>query len=285
MTHERSARVIGNIAEADAFASRIEKLRAKHNITETIELEEETETKSFDVVFGAESPLFKPKRILWEELLFHAICNFHECRAVFYRSTNLKFMYGEKDARDKCREDYLYLFEIAGKECAHFIESAKTIGEIDTREWKQSFLLGFAKGIEDRLYTIFFTREYVNRKKSETAAANTFKQLIESETPETALAISEKTVHRPPSEKQQKIEENLNNLKSSPTSITHVEGIPYRAGMQIAEACELSAQLALTEKNAHEEYRTARPQFFGIFSQIFATSTNSTKVVQPNFFE
>ena len=174
MLHERSARLVGNAAEADRFAEIIARLRERHNVTEEIPLDDASDQASAFNRFGGE-PVFKPdskmfrrKRIVWQEAMFHIICTFFDCRAVVFRGSNLKVVVGEKPERERVIRSYLHLHECAESEAAEYLADFKGEPSADNRVRKSSFLHGFAYAVSERLAACLNAREEIEQIAEET---------------------------------------------------------------------------------------------------------------------
>lgn len=251
MLHERSARVIESLAEAERFAERIKILREKHSITQEIVLDEEDEFGALDdfdgeFVFPPDSPLFKRKRIIWEEQLFNYVTDYFGCRSVYYKNCNLKAVVGEKATREKVIKSYLYLHETALKLMEDFTKEVESNYENFSGEIKRfaraSFQHGFVNGIFDRLSN--FKRLEMELKKWQKHLGGEVTAQIEQ-----GLIKSEKIVS---TKKREKIEEDLSQIPvmKAPSEI-NIDENAFLIGMQKGHECELPDEIA---KPAIENY-------------------------------
>lgn len=254
MAHERSARTIGNIAEADLYADKIAELRAKHNITQEIRLDAETEARAFDdydgeQVFTADSKLFQKRRVAWEETLFAALCNYFDCRPVVFLHHNLKIVVGERDNRAKVIESYLHCTAKAIESYDEFIlPERKRLTLKAKRLLRKSFLLGFNFGVISRLekYTAVLKRLSAFKENYDIEPQRTQSALVRRE----SIEISEKReeINRT----LDAIEENAAEVK--PKQI-EVDPVAFHIGMSSGASCSLTEAVELSAAQTSEDLR------------------------------
>ena len=248
MLHERSARAIGNDAEVDAFAAQVKFLREKHQIFEEIPLEDdfsELNDYNAELVFSPASPLFRRKRIFWQESVCGSIAQFFGCRSGVIPKTNLKFVIGNKTTRRRVIDSYLHQHEQAVKQASEFIageNSKQKQSPAEARLAKESFLLGFSFGLLQRLAQVKQAEEEIK----------TF-HLQRSNQPDISQALvkSERIVI---SEQRQRIDSHIDQDKKSPEpKIEKLDDEAFSAGIDAARCTALSEELALPEQKVSDE--------------------------------
>jgi hypothetical protein len=167
MNHEKSARQLGNIAEAEAFAAKAQHILLTHKLS----LEQTGEEHFSDDdpithrIVAAEEAELRPRksREEWTERLADAIARNFLCRLLLLRNSNTVVFVGRRTEREAAAATYLYLVNASLKFCEKEFRSwKKTVGHgcrtngraccaADSRRWKRSFLVGFAIGLDDRL--------------------------------------------------------------------------------------------------------------------------------------
>ena len=259
MLHERSARLIGNKEEADRYAEQIATLRTKHEITQEIVIDEEDYTRFDDydgeLVFGEDSPMFRRKRIVWEENLCAASALFFDCRSVSFKRSNIKVVIGEKTNRKKVIDSYLFLYELANKKSAEYLEARANTQDSFYGEHKRTarecFLLGFAWGIVNR---------FGKFKEMEQELRYYQKRLGGDQAEESGqgLVKSEKIVD---TKKRAQINEEVSNLKAAPKSqIKKVDETAGNAGVKFGLECELPEEIQTIAKEVLEQVDKLREQ-------------------------
>lgn len=153
LNHERSARTIGNVHEAEAFAAKIAELLFAHKLSMSeveIEQEERSEPVSNERVDGLRAP--------WAGTLVMGVCEASFCRAL--SSSKGYIFIGRTTDRSTAISMYRYLAamgkSIADAEAitykrseAYLFESAFKPGIM--RTWMASFLKGYANAVYKRL--------------------------------------------------------------------------------------------------------------------------------------
>ncbi len=117
--HERSAREIGNLQEAEAFAVKIQALLTKHNLSlSEIDIEEAKASVGYsDENFAATKQ--------WHKFFAHNLAKLHGCEAVFSR--NRVQIAGTEFDRAVVAEIYQY-----------FVELGEHLSSLALREWKKT---------------------------------------------------------------------------------------------------------------------------------------------------
>lgn len=167
MNHEKSARQLGNISEAEAFAAKAQNILLTHKLT----LEHSSEESFTDDdpithrIVAAEEAELRPRksREEWTERLADAIARNFLCRLLLLPNSNTVVFVGRRTEREAAAAMYLYLLQASLRLCEKEFRSwKKTTGHscrisgraccaADSRRWKRSFLVGFAVGLDDRL--------------------------------------------------------------------------------------------------------------------------------------
>lgn len=185
IAHERSARQIGSIGEAEVFASKIQEWLTRHKLT-LEDVAAEAALLAGDEEIGSEQVTTRTKRrIFWQEDLASGIAKSNSCEIVIlshympgvsYRRTfpRRRFVYksryahsilfvGRKADREICRELFDYFTTLAlelAHQAAETNKSSAFYKRFDydpqwratrTKEFKQGFLAGFAGAINKRL--------------------------------------------------------------------------------------------------------------------------------------
>jgi hypothetical protein len=280
MLHERSARLIESYAEADRFAEQINALREKHSITQEIIIDEDdfSALDDFDgeFVFTPDSPMFKRKRVIWEEQLFTYAAGYFECRGLLYKRSNLKAVVGEKEAREKAVKSYLFLYEMAQKLLEEFTDEFND--DVDftgqtKRLARESFLHGFVSGIFERLS---------NFKEMELHLKDWQKHIggqIEEQSSQ-GLVKTDKIVS---SKKREKIEEAVNDLPIvEEPKPREVSGKAFYHGMKSGLECELNEEITKPAIENYEKFseiqEKIRRQQQSRYNIRFSYGYNSTSV-------
>lgn len=253
MAHERSARMIGNVGEADNFKQKIEELRAKHQITQEIKLDATSESEAFDdyggePVFPPTSKLFKKRRIFWEEALFFNLCVYFDCHPVVFKKNNLKIVIGEKDNRAKVGKTYLHLHAEASSGYADYIKPIRANYSLkEKRLMRKSFLIGFGYILQIRLESLQnVTNRLAQIENRHNIVPARFKE-------STALIKKESIVIK---EKREEINRELDQMDRTKTTEPKVEELDddaCMAGYQCGAECSLSDEIELAARQATED--------------------------------
>lgn len=173
IAHEKSARSIGNLQEAEAFAAKIQQLLDDHKLSMSeveFEAREESEPIAWQI-FDPTAEGFncaREHKIIWQIRLAQAISECNTCEVVVSNGSRLYFV-GRTSDREICRTFFSYLLDLAyhlsGLTMQHDREreAAKCIvygGEFRSwmRDYRRSWFLGFAQAICARLYDSHKTR-------------------------------------------------------------------------------------------------------------------------------
>lgn len=164
MNHEKSARRLGNIAEAEAFAAKVQKILLTHNLTLNSSGDHPADEPIAHRVVPAEEAELRPRksREEWTERLADAIARNFLCRLLLLPNSNTVVFVGRRTEREAAASMYLRLVHISQQLCEkefRFWKSAighacqisgQACCAADSRRWKRSFLVGFATGLDDR---------------------------------------------------------------------------------------------------------------------------------------
>jgi Protein of unknown function (DUF2786) len=168
---EQSARSIGSLAEAEAFASKVQELLSKHKLEMSeVELDEQEESDPIDwEEVRTDDAGFKTKRgrAAWQIRIASGLALANNVRLVCTRTNAVRFA-GRGSDREICKILFIYLLELA-KEMAttasknyrkdKLREVQNTYGGMDigprilnkyVREYKASWYSGFGSAVEKR---------------------------------------------------------------------------------------------------------------------------------------
>lgn len=117
VSHERSARDIGNIQEADAFAGKIQELLSKHKLgMSDVEFADREANEPIEWLYvdpqEAGYGRNKKGRVPWQIYLANSIADANTCRVVLAGGNRLYFV-GRTSDRELCKMFFLYLLELA----------------------------------------------------------------------------------------------------------------------------------------------------------------------------
>lgn len=159
--HADSAREIGNIAEAQAFAEMFERLLTRHKINmsdidfEKLDVDEPVENNYIDF---SKYPDFKVKRsaVQWQSVLAQIVAKAHYCDIVRWTGSNKFYIVGRRSDAEVAEYAIITLIRAAGKiarkEYGTFYR--KCISEDGhphrARGFHDAFLLGFVNRIDER---------------------------------------------------------------------------------------------------------------------------------------
>lgn len=168
---EQSARSIGSLAEAEAFASKVQELLSKHKLEMSeVELDEQEESDPIDwEEVRTDEAGFKTKRgrTAWQIRIAAGSALANNVKLVCTRTNTVRFA-GRGSDREICKILFIYLLELA-KEMAQTAsknyrrdklrEVQNTYGGMDigpailnkaVREYKTSWYSGFGSAVEKR---------------------------------------------------------------------------------------------------------------------------------------
>lgn len=187
LRHQESARQIGSIAEAEAFATRIQELLAKHKLemSDIQFVEQERAEPVGEVVVRPDDMgiKYERRRIEWQEDLAMAIAHANDCRTLISNHSNYAFFVGRKSDREICVALFRYflnlIVETAEKAASEAKDSERarlkarlswyTGADLrwHMRDFRESFASGMSTAIQRRLYE----RRREMEKEMKTAAA------------------------------------------------------------------------------------------------------------------
>jgi hypothetical protein len=169
--HEESAREIGNIEEAEAFATMLNRLLIKYRLSMSeVEFEEHrkedpitTQTLEWEE-FGGKN---QKKRCAWVEDLASFVCKAYACKMLVYHKSNKLCIVGHETNRQTCIYTIVVLRnaaeKIADREYRKFYYLAKLRKKIhEAKGFRSSFLAGFVTRIGQRLREEVETRHTKN---------------------------------------------------------------------------------------------------------------------------
>jgi len=117
VAHEKSARTVGSIAEAEAFAAKIQTLLAEHKLgMSDVEFaaREAEEPIAWQFVDPADAGFGRTKkgRVPWQIFLANNVAEANTCQVVLAGGNRLYFV-GRTSDRELCRVFFLYLLDLA----------------------------------------------------------------------------------------------------------------------------------------------------------------------------
>jgi len=168
IAHEKSARSIGNLKEAEAFADKIQQLLDEHKLSmsevefEAREESEPIEWEKFDPVTEG-FDCSRLRRIPWQIKLARGIARSNTCDIVIASNGSSIYFVGRTSDREICRSVFTSLLELGYRLSAlcmqyDYINEAVKCAEADgnfrawMRDYRRSWLLGFAQAVSARLY-------------------------------------------------------------------------------------------------------------------------------------
>lgn len=169
---ERSARDIGSLAEAEAFASKIQEFLSKFKLEMSeveLNLQEESDPIDWEYVSTDDAGFRTLKtNVYWQILLANGIAKANSCKMIrASRNSNVVFA-GRQSDRELCKILFLYLLELAKEMNDKAAKSYKreTLNNVQTlygsmdidpsklrrlqKEFKQSWYVGFAEAVSKR---------------------------------------------------------------------------------------------------------------------------------------
>lgn len=190
MRHEQSAREIGSLAEAEAFASKVQKLLTEHKL-EMSEIQfvqrEQDEPIGQEVVSATTIGVKRRnKRVEWQEVLAYSIARCNGCQLLITQVSNTVFFVGRTSDRQICAALYARFvrmaFDLAGKSAKENYDSQREKCKIRSvhyyysgavfahwmRAYRNSFCVGFSNSIQVRFVEQF--REAEKRKEESDGA-------------------------------------------------------------------------------------------------------------------
>ena len=172
IAHEESARSMGSLAEAEAFASRIAEMLTQHRLDRSeIDVKAETaEPIGQDRVTAEDIGAKRGARgvaIAWQVDLAYGVCSAIGCGLLWSTYDSAAIFCGVKDARDTAKALYIHLCKLGlglawtegQKEKPLIIRRVKSIwGEGSfghqsqaMKEWRASYISGFAIALNHKL--------------------------------------------------------------------------------------------------------------------------------------
>lgn len=167
---EQSARQIGNIAEAEAFATKIQEFLLNYQLSMSdIQIEYEAKNEEVDqeeihprdigqqLGFG---------NIAWQVILLKNIAVSNNCKNIVSRNSNVQYVVGMNTDRQIVITLYAYFVRLAQDICNSQFEAHKLTWEYPSQEstgkkrsytliWKKSWLEGFSYAVGARLYAAY----------------------------------------------------------------------------------------------------------------------------------
>jgi hypothetical protein len=154
IAHESSARTLGSIAEAEAFASKIQELLFRHNLTmaELSPGDDRTDNNTIGQDnLRAEDWGFERSRqsVMWRAQLANAVASSMMCKLLRVPSSDRLILIGTATNRAAASALIAHLMRLAADSADYAFRAYD--GPIHGKTWKTSYLLGFASAINSRL--------------------------------------------------------------------------------------------------------------------------------------
>lgn len=170
--HEKSARGIGNIHEAEAFASKIQELLTSHKLgMSDVDFEERDKSEPIEYESVRARDLHcrnKKHRTYWRVVLGTTIAQVNSCRLVGDHDNSVCYFVGRTSDRELAKMVYIYLVELCEDLCVKNAVAEKynqedkfneltdysgstTQFQVWMKKYKESWKIGFGKAIVSRL--------------------------------------------------------------------------------------------------------------------------------------
>lgn len=162
LAHADSARDLGNLEEAEAFAGKANRLLLEHKLTMSeVEMQAEDvddpfEVTNVDMADGSISHLKRGNRLSWLEDLAVAVANAHFCRLLVVRGTRRFRLVGRESDREIAEYLLRTLADAAIRQARRHTDKvcreAREAGLPAPKMPKASYLRGFVDAVSQRLY-------------------------------------------------------------------------------------------------------------------------------------
>lgn len=117
IAHEKSARSVGSLAEAEAFAAKIQELLLANKLgMDEIALDERERSEPIESLWVNPEDAGcrrRSKRVEWQERLAYAVARCNGCELLITPSSNVVFFVGRTSDREAAKALFLYLLELA----------------------------------------------------------------------------------------------------------------------------------------------------------------------------
>lgn len=225
LAHERSARTIGNVHEAEAFAAKIADLLFAHKLSMSeveIEQEERDEPVNQESVDGFRAP--------WAGVLAMGVCEASFCRVL--QSHNGYVFIGRLSDRTAAIAMYRYLAAMGKTLCdgelVRYMRSEEYIYDSSfrpgvARTWRVSFLRGYANALHNRLK--------IERRSLTANAQSSGTSLVYVNKSEAAV--------------DDYVKQTFEKLRNGSSSSSRVHNGAYAAGRTAGSSVALKSQAAL----------------------------------------
>jgi hypothetical protein len=180
IAHEQSERSIGNQTAAETFAEKIQQLLTKHKLTmDDISIQEESAAP-------INSDFAEAKNDMWRGFLSVGVANMTYTYAQWGRNKVLIKFTGKKDDVVAALKMFAFLQETAVRICDMawgevYWERKRagiSISAGDSRSWRNSWFIGFSRGIQDRVESLRKRLESESYNKNALVLINDIEQQI-----------------------------------------------------------------------------------------------------------
>lgn len=251
IAHERSARDIGNIAEAEAFAAKIQTMLTSHKLEMSeVEIQErEAKEPIDDTAFWPTEAGWRRTacRVAWQERLATAIATANGCELLVTPRSNWLAFVGRGSDRETAKALFLYFLEMAkslADRAAHENRDSERTKCFSVRgrfwrnyisawmrDYRESYAMGFTGAVAIRI--IRRHREMIETERCERGESSTGLVLIKRDAMAVQSFIAELTKdHKPWTEKEK------NNYRKG---ANHLNGDAFQHGKDHGERVALTS--------------------------------------------
>lgn len=184
--HQESATAIGSLAEAEAFADKIQELLTRHKLEMSdVQFIEQEKTEPIDseyvnpISLGVKK---ETKRILWQEDLARAVGYCNDCQILVTNAGNTAYFVGRKSDRGICIQLHTYFLTLIDEISEHEAYVAKPTEKVKYNlsggtlhhhmiAFREAYATGMSEAIQRRLYERKRTVEASLKDASNTSTA------------------------------------------------------------------------------------------------------------------
>jgi hypothetical protein len=227
--HEQSAREIGNITEAEAFAGKVQELLTKYKLEMSdIQFEERERDEPIEEshVSAREAGVKREsRRVEWQEELAYVIARCNGCKTLVSDLSNTAFFVGRKSDREVCSFLYAHFvrmaFEMSEKASKVNLDACRAECQKSYGDWwrgqmsswmkdyRKSFCRGFSDAVQRRLRNQHESMMEAEEKRAEESAQQST-ALVHIRRDQEAIAqyLEDKFKDRKPSRRKDNIDDS-----------------------------------------------------------------------------
>lgn len=169
MKHEESARTIGNLNEAENFASKVQDLLMKYKLSVTdIQIEEEAVVDDLTVEIITPGSL-KNRAVRWHSVLLTGICRANNCDCSSETGSNRLTIYGYETDIALCFTLFKYFVGLG--EQLSMVDYIKVSPDERPNHWRDSWLNGYAKALRVRFMNAHYDAIRTAKQAESTSTA------------------------------------------------------------------------------------------------------------------